>query len=174
VQNICNLFTISPLHGDTTIMIGKGERFYIGTTRFTDATYVENENWRAKHNWAGCIYGCNKKMPLQIPHLAIVYVIEMNNDKNKVMGIGVVRNYINLKYKCNVYKTDPNYNRYIYNSALRVDRQRINKKLLKALELILFKGSGHYKRGQGITTIPWKRFGNEAKYIYKIFKSLFS
>ena len=47
--------------------------------------------------WKGCVYGCNKKMPLAVPHLALVYVIEMNNDTNKIMGIGLVRNYINPK-----------------------------------------------------------------------------
>ena len=98
----------------------------------------------------------------------------MNNDTNKIMGIGLVRNYINLKYKMCVYKSDTNYNRYVYNSAHRKDRSEINKKLLCALELILFKGSGHFKRGQGIITIPWKRFGDSGSDIYKLFQGLFN
>jgi hypothetical protein len=115
-------------------------------------------------------------MPLIVPHLALVYVIEMNNDTNKIMGIGLVRNYINLKYEVCIYKRrwkGNNYNRYIYNSAHRKDRSEINKKLLCALELIVFKGYGHFKRGPGITTIPWKRFGDSDSYIYKLFKGLF-
>jgi hypothetical protein len=149
------------------------ERFYIGSTRFTNYTYKENSEWRERFKWKGCVYGCNKKMPLTVPHLALVYVIEMNNDTNKIMGIGLVRNYINLKYEMCIYKSDTNYNRYVYNSAHRKDRSEINKKLLCALELILFKGSGHFKRGQGITTIPWKRFGKSGSDIYKLFKGLF-
>lgn len=149
------------------------EKFYIGTTRFTNATYKENLEWRERFKWKGCIYGCNKKMPLVVPYMAVVYVIEMNNDTNKIMGIGLIRNYINHKYKMCIYKSDTNYNRYVYNSACRKDRSEINEKLLCALELIVFKGSGHFKRGQGITTIPWKRFANYGATIYKLFQGLF-
>jgi hypothetical protein len=149
------------------------ERFYIGTTRFTDSTYAENLEWRERFKWKGCVYGCNKKMPMKVPYMAAVYVIEMNNDTNEIMGIGLVRNYINPKYKMCIYKSDTNYNRFIYNSAMRKDRSEINKKLLCALELIVFKGSGHFKRGQGVTVIPWKRFGVNGKYIYKLFQNLF-
>jgi len=148
------------------------ERFYIGSTRFTNYTFKENSEWRERFKWKGCVYGCNKKMPLTVPHLALVYVIEMNNDTNKIMGIGLVRNYINPKYKMCVYKSDTNYNRYVYNSAHRKDRTEINKKLLVALEFILFKGHGHFKRGQGITTIPWKRLGDRGSDIYKLFQGL--
>ncbi len=154
-------------------MVDKDERFYIATTRFTNYTYNENLEWRERFKWKGCVYGLNKKMPLTIPHLAMVYVIEMNNDQNKIMGIGLVRNYINPKYKICIYKSDTNYNRYIYNSAYRKDRSEINKKMLEALELILFKGYGHYKRGQGITAIPWKRFGNNGTEMYWLFQRLF-
>ena len=154
-------------------MVDKDERFYIATTRFTNYTYNENLEWRERFKWKGCVYGLNKKMPLTIPHLAMVYVIEMNHDQNKIMGIGLVRNYINPKYKMCIYKSDTNYNRYIYNSAYRKDRGEINKKMLEALELILFKGYGHYKRGQGITAIPWKRFGKSGTEMYWLFQRLF-
>ena len=155
-------------------MVDKYETFYITTTRFNNYTFKENKKWREKHNWKGCIYGCNKKMPENIPYMAQVYVLEMNNDTNQVMGIGLIRNYINPKYKICVYNSDTNYNRYVYNSGYRKDRSEINEKLLKALEIILFKGYGHYKRGQGITRIPWKRFGSSGKNIYYLFQNLFN
>ena len=154
-------------------MVDKDERFYIATTRFTNYTYKENLDWRERFKWKGCVYGLNKKMPLTVPHLAMVYVIEMNNDENKIMGIGLVRNYINPKYKMCIYKSDTNYNRYIYNSAYRKDRSELNEKFLEALEIILFTGYGHYKRGQGITVIPWKRFGNNGTKMYWLFQRLF-
>ena len=154
-------------------MVDKDERFYIATTRFTNYTYNENLKWRERFKWKGCVYGLNKKMPLTVPHLAMVYVIEMNNDQNKIMGIGLVRNYINPKYKICIYKSDTNYNRYIYNSAYRKDRSELNEKFLEALEIILFTGYGHYKRGQGITVIPWKRFGNNGTQMYWLFQRLF-
>ena len=121
-------------------MVDKDERFYIATTRFTNYTYNENLKWRERFKWKGCVYGLNKKMPLTVPHLAMVYVIEMNNDQNKIMGIGLVRNYINPKYKMCIYKSYTNYNRYIYNSAYRKDRSELNEKFLEALEIILFTG----------------------------------
>ena len=154
-------------------MVDKDERFYIATTRFTNYTYKENLDWRERFKWKGCVYGLNKKMPLTVPHLAMVYVIEMNNDQNKIMGIGLIRNYINPKYKMCIYKSDTNYNRYIYNSAYRKDRSELNEKFLEALEIILFTGYGHYKRGQGITVIPWKRFGNNGTQMYWLFQRLF-
>ena len=42
----------------------------------------------------------------------------------------------------------------------------LNEKFLEALELILFKGYGHYKRGQGITTIAWNKFKDGLKKIW--------
>ena len=30
-----------------------------------------------------------RKMPLTVPHLGLVFVLEMNNDQNKIMGIVV-------------------------------------------------------------------------------------
>jgi len=35
-------------------MLGEGERVYIGTTRFNNFTYKENNDWREKHKWKGC------------------------------------------------------------------------------------------------------------------------
>jgi hypothetical protein len=156
-------------------MVDKDEKFYIGTTRFTNSTYSENMEWRQKHNWKGCIYGVNKKMPRTVPYMALVFVVEMNNDTNKIEGVGLVRNYINSNYKTCVYKSDRNYNRYIYNSAYRKDISEItNKKVIEILELLLFYGARHYKRGQGITTINWNRLSDKAKLVLKhFFHSLF-
>ena len=155
-------------------MVDGDERVYIGTTRFNNVTFEENIKWRKKHNWKGCIYGCSKKMPISVPTLALVYVIEMNNDINKIMGIGVVRNYINMEYSTCIYRSNTNYNRYIYNSSVRKDRSELNEKLLLALELMVFKGYEHFKRGHGITMIPWKRFGEQAKLIREMFQKIFN
>ena len=153
------------------------EKFYIGTTRFTDVTWQENVAWRKKHNWEGCMYGLNKKIPRCVPHLALVYVLEKNNDQNKIMGIGLIRNYINQRWKSCIYRSDTNYNRFIYNSSHRIDRSHIRpQKILEDLELLVFKGYGHYKRGQGITTITWNKFkdAQTQQIIHQFFQSLFS
>ena len=54
------------------------------------------------------IYGLNKKMPKTVPYMALVYVIEMNNDTNQIEGIGLVRNFINQDYKTCIYTSDRN------------------------------------------------------------------
>tara|TARA_Y100000389_G_scaffold121572_1_gene118995 strand:+ start:709 stop:1185 length:477 start_codon:yes stop_codon:yes gene_type:complete len=151
------------------------EKFYIGTTRFTNDTYKENKEWREKHNWKGCIYGLNKRTPRSLPKNALIYVLEMNNEKNEIEGIGLIRNYIDYRYKAYIYKGDPNYNRFIYNSKYRVDRSNIKyKKVLEILEKLVFYGAGHYKRGQGITTINWDKLDtNMKKLLILFFKKLF-
>tara|TARA_B110000305_G_scaffold237594_2_gene301257 strand:- start:630 stop:1334 length:705 start_codon:yes stop_codon:yes gene_type:complete len=84
---------------------------------------------------------CNKK----------IYVIEMNNDMNEILGIGHIDSRCYYK-RCKIYK-DNNYNRYSY-KGFRIDIKdvRINK-YREELEKILFKGSTHQKRGQGIQII---------------------
>ena len=152
------------------------EKFYIGTTRFNNRTFQENIEWRKKHNWRGCMYGTNKRIAKTIPNKALIFVIEMNNDTNSIEGIGLIRNFINPDYKSCIYKSDRNYNRYIYNSGYRKNITEINsKKVIEMLELILFYGYGHYKRGIGITTIKWSRFDELAtKVLIRFFSELFN
>ena len=151
-------------------MAHPGEKFYIGTTRFSSKTFSENEKWRLKHNWEGCIYGVNKKVSSTIPSNALIYVLEMNNDTNTIEGIGLIRNYINSEYNICIYKSDLNYNRYVYNSKYRINKKNIkSQKMMNLLEHIVFTGAGHYKRGQGITTINWKNFDIATIKIIKIF-----
>ena len=74
------------------------KREHIGTTRFNAETWKENIEWREKNGWRGCIYGVPSSMPSSIARGDIVYVIEMNNDTNKIMGIGKI-NKRHKKYK---------------------------------------------------------------------------
>jgi len=157
-------------------MIANGEKRYIGTTRFSDATWEENVRWRKKHEWRGCMYGLTKGIAKKVPRMALVYVLEMNNTTNQIMGIGLIRNFTNENHTSIVYYSDPDYNRRIYNSAYRRDRSEIaNKKMLAALENLVFKGSRHFKRGQGITVVPMKRFrgDNIQSLVSAFFFSLF-
>ena len=54
-------------------------RSHIGTTRFNNATYEENQRYKREHNITGCIYGLSKKMPIDVRRGEIVYVIEMKS-----------------------------------------------------------------------------------------------
>ena len=151
------------------------EEFHIGTTRFTNETLEENKKWREKHNWKGCIYGLSKKIPLHLGSDALIYVVEMNNDTNQIEGIGLIRSYINKDKRAWIYNSDTSYNRFIYNSAFRLDKKDFNHpKIIELLETMLFYGAGHYKRGKGITVIDWRKMHLRLiKLLKNYFKSLF-
>jgi|UniRef100_A0A6C0CEA8 hypothetical protein len=146
----------------------------ICVTRFTDTTYNENRNWLAKNSQEnsketsqtkGCIYGTPVKIKNSILPDSTLLVIEMNNTKNKIEGIGIIKNNLtpeNRKY----YKiySDNNYNRFIYKSHFRIDKDDFTaneKEVLTLLEHFLFKTPYHCKRGQGIQKIPLKIVNNE-------------
>ena len=65
---------------------------YVATTRFTNKTWNERSNWIRKRKQSGCIYNSPNRISDTVPTRAQMFVVEMNNDLNKVMGIGLIRN----------------------------------------------------------------------------------
>mgnify|MGYP003977272123 FL=1 len=131
----------------------------IGTTRFDNATWSENELYRIRKKVEGCIYGCPKRIAETIPVNSSVAIIEMNNSTNKIMGIGIIVNYLRMDTNYHIY-SDGNYNRYVYKSKYRIDCSEFKTNevpLIKYLEKITFYGKTHLKRGQGITLVPQKK-----------------
>ena len=113
-----------------------------------------------RSEFAGCVYGTPQQMSPKIDPKSLVFVVEMNNSQNKVMGVGLVRN---LHVTNKIYKIydSGNFNRYIFVGKYRVDRADLSAGLLQKLDYILFKERTHLKRGAGITTIPDKLFRHE-------------
>ena len=139
----------------------------IGTTRFSEQTYQENKRWRESNQYAGCIYGTPRKMAEKIRRGREIYVIEMNNTVNQVMGIGKIKNESqHCRQKYRMYKDDF-YNRYTYMGECRVDRKDIKKEKLLELEKVLFYGKGHMKRGSSITCISHQKV--DVDYIKSLF-----
>ena len=129
----------------------------LATTRFDDDTWRENYEYRLRHNIdKGCIYGSPQELSAKIHYESILFVIEMNNSTNLIEGIGLIKNVPYTDKYCQVY-ADFNYNRYIYKSNYRLDRDAIitNGKgtLLDILEYIVFYEKSHLKRGSGFTII---------------------
>ena len=128
------------------------------TTRFDNNTWRENINYREKNNIKGSIYGVPQQMCQKIDLDALVFVIEMNNQKNQIEGIGLIKN----KYETNRYykvHNDGNTNRFTYIGKYFIDRETLddyNAELVYVLDELLFKGYTHSKRGAGLTTIPEK------------------
>jgi hypothetical protein len=156
----------------------KGLNQFIMTSRFNNSTWSENNQFRQtvndhnmEHNVAtaqqgagsnkntnntiGCIYCAPNKVAQYIPVESHMFVLEMNNDTNKIMGIGLVRNHpICNKYR--VYKNG-NYNRYVYVSKHRIDRADMTESeetIMKAFDILCFTGNRHMKRGQGLMAFP--------------------
>jgi len=133
-------------------------------TRFNNLTWEENSKYREKHKMQGCCYGTPVLLQIDVPIGAIIYVFEMNNEKNKIMGIGLIRNHNRGDKKYYIY-SDGNYNRYNYKSDYRISRSEFkdsNNQLLELIEVLVFKGYTHMKRGHGIQLINDKKY-NEIK-----------
>jgi hypothetical protein len=121
------------------------------TTRFTDETLKENLNYRMMHQ-IPCIY--NLAVPISETHpYKNIYVLEMNNSQNKIIGIGIINKKIYPREK--VY-SDPSYNRYTYLGKKYISRESIPEWMIHELESKLFYGRGHMKRGKSMTKFPDK------------------
>jgi hypothetical protein len=148
---------------------------YIATTRFNDETWEQNCDWRIKNEWRGCVYGTPTRMKDNIPTGGLVVMLEMNNDKNKIVGLGLVKNSLALDRRYAIYNWG-NYNRYIYRSHYRIDRQDLSREeemIMLVLDMLLFKGQRHLKRGQGITCLPKWIIENKHVDFEKIIREMF-
>jgi hypothetical protein len=155
-------------------------RIEILTTRFSNYGIKENRIWREERGLeTSSVYGT----PIMITHHLMddtyAFVIEMNNDKNKIEGIGFIRNKV-CEQRYRRIHSDPNLNRYSYEGEYRVDVSQIGdttsedryyKKLIHALEVLLFKGKRHSKRSIGISRMPnWIKYN---RFDYDFGKAIF-
>lgn len=147
--------------------------YKLAITRFDNNTYRENREWCKASEFNGSIYGSPIRISESILPETILLILEMNNSINQIMGIGIIKcgcgEIISDKKKYRIY-SDNNYNRFIYQSKYRIDFAveylplGFYKKIV-LLEKLLFKGSRHSKRGQGINLMPlwiiveFKKFG---------------
>jgi hypothetical protein len=105
-----------------------------------------------------CIYAPPCRLSPTIDLNSPVFVIEMNNQINEIMGIGLIKNKL-ITDKVYKVQKDTNCNRYIYIGDYHISRELLeeyNPELVYILDEILFKGYTHSKRGSGLTKIPEK------------------
>jgi len=144
--------------------------FLIGTVRFNNKTYIENLKWKQRKEYNGCAYGLDKPLSNKIPSGKYIYIVEMNNEINKIMGIGKIKNIIIHSNRSRMYNED-RLNNYIYKSKDFISRLKIietqpkGELVLKFLENLLFRGSKHFKRGQGCVILPWNRISTAGNII---------
>jgi len=131
------------------------KKYHLLTTRFNDITWAENEHYRQKNPMIACIYSSPEPTSQHIDHNKILFILEMNNKTNRIMGIGMVKN----KPIYNKYHTynEPIYNTYAYLGKDRIDRSDMNEKeeeIMQVFDILCFKGATHQKRLMGITSFP--------------------
>jgi len=150
---------------------------HLFSTRFNDMTWEQNMIYRTKNN-IKCIYGIPYEISSKIFVDDDIFVIEMNNSKNRIEGIGLIKNRMcNDKYY-KIYQ-DGNYNRYIYKGKFHLTRDELlnsNEELVRILDYILFKEKTHLKRGSGFTTVSNKLLNHsicENMNIMRTLKNIF-
>jgi hypothetical protein len=122
-------------------------RHFLLTSRFNNHTWSENAHFRQTHSQYGCVYCA--------PDPVSASILEMNNDTNKIMGIGMVRNHP-LINKWTVYDNQ-NYNRYMFKGKTRIDRSEMSteeERIFTVFDILCFTGNKHMKRGQGLKAFP--------------------
>ena len=134
------------------------KKIHIMTTRFTNETWNENREYCMKHkDQLSCAYGVPLQANNNFTREDIMLVLEMNNEENKIMGIGMVKNQPVIRNKMyNIY-TNPNYNRYVYLGKNRIDRSELNEEeenILQVFDILCFTGKRHQKRLSGLKAFP--------------------
>jgi len=133
----------------------KQQHKFLLTSRFNTHTWNENEAYRKRTGKIGCVYCSPDPVSRHIPSESIMFILEMNNDTNKILGIGMVRNSPTHNKLC-VYQ-EGNYNRYIFIGNMRISRDDMTQEeeqIMKVFDILCFKGNKHMKRGQGLKAFP--------------------
>jgi hypothetical protein len=131
------------------------KKHYLMITRFNDCTHSEMLEYCKHIKGVQCSYGVPRLVSNFVNPDGIMFVLEMNNDIDKIVGIGMVRN-IAIAGKHRIYEEE-NYNRYAYLGKTRIAREQMTpdeEELMKILDKHCFKGCSHQKRGQGINFFP--------------------
>lgn len=127
------------------------------TTRFNTNTANENSKYR-KMKWQnGCIYGTPVMVSNRIHNESKLFVLEMNNDENQIIGIGLTLN--NPQFNKHKIYSDFNYNRYSYIGKYRISRDEMSEEeefIMQIFDKLCFEGKYHMKRGHGMTAFPMK------------------
>lgn len=136
---------------------------FIMVTRFNNETWRQLNDYKKGRQIEGAFYGVPRRIAETIPLKAKLFVLEMNNETNTIMGVGLIRNFIKMDETHNIYSWG-NYHRFTYLGKKRIDRDEMTRdemELIEKMEGIVFKGKGHLKRGQGIQKVPYDRYNKD-------------
>jgi len=113
----------------------------------------ENENWKERNNYEGCIYSTPNKGLRHIKEKNIVFVFEANMEINEIIGMGIILKENSKKVK--IY-SDSNKNRYNYRGKYHFSKEeliKMNEEFVDNIEKMIFKSKFHLKRINGLSII---------------------
>ena len=145
-----------------------GNVFDIYTTRFTTDTYFQNQRFKDRLGWNGSLYSTMLTFPQNTPD-KMIFILDMNNTTNKVVGIGLVLNKLSKDQSLDIYD-NPSFNNYVYKTKYYIQLIDISQRgkyhdfvekswgdyIEKEFEACLFYGKGHLKRGGSFMCFPRK------------------
>jgi hypothetical protein len=130
----------------------------LATMRFNTELWTQNKTHRTMlKTQCKTIYACPIAIPQAFPLDSAVFVLEMNNDENKIMGIGMFHNREDVSsYRSVSMYNDVNNNRYVYLGCWRIDVEDMDdeeKEIIRFLEGICFHGKTHLKIGMYLAIV---------------------
>jgi hypothetical protein len=128
--------------------------FYLACISFNNITYNENICYRNKCN-KKVIYGSMLKIREIYPKESLIFIAEMNNNENKIEGIGLIKNVL-VYNRTHKIHDNSECNRFIYRGKYWLSRKQILQvdiEILNIFDDILFKGKSHLKNRIGIRII---------------------
>jgi len=131
--------------------------YYIATTRFNNETFAENMAYRHK-TLEPVLYGPSMRIHEKYPIGSTMFVFEMNNEENRIEGIGAIINQTVHDKRYKIY-SESDYNRIIYRGShwlSRIQLIQLDAELVDIFDKMLFKGKSHLKRQSGITIVTEK------------------
>jgi hypothetical protein len=137
-------------------------REYIMTIRYDSNTHCEMMDYSKQFANKGikCVYGSSKIVSEMVVMDSVMFILEMNNDENRIEGVGMIRNTLQepiAKNRTFQIHEDGNLNRHVYIGSKRIDRSEMTEyeeSVMAAFDVICFKGRNHQKRCHGITIFP--------------------
>ena len=166
----------------------KHRKIYVLTTRYNEKTLLANRTFLEKSGKYKCVYSSPSEISEKIPVGSKCIVLEMNNDTNRIIGIGLIEKTECKKKLC--VQEWGYYNRVHYAGYFRINREDLildslavnstnlavnstnlavnstnlkESQIMELLDSLCFKGSGHLKRGKGLTMFP-------VSYLYSHFE----
>ena len=98
---------------------------HIAVCRYNNTSWNELQRYTEANNIKGCMYNVPVRVTENVGLKTEIIVLEMNNDKNKIEGMGKIENYLRMDKYYKIHAVN-NYNRYTYRGNSRLLRNNLS------------------------------------------------